>query len=41
MINNIPYTIDHMIATKMLLKSKLKVTGYEIITKLVNDGRLE
>jgi hypothetical protein len=41
MINNVPYTIDHMVATKMLLKSKLKVGGCEIITELINDGRLE
>jgi hypothetical protein len=40
-INNIPYTINHVVATKMLLKTKLKVAGYEIITKLVNDSRLE
>ena len=36
-INNVPYTIDCMVETKMLLKSKLKVTGCEI--QLVDNGR--
>jgi hypothetical protein len=40
-INDIPYTIDHIVVTKLRLKSKLKVTGCEIITELVSNARLK